>query len=134
MEKTNKYDLTLLAENDLESIFDYTINKWGEQQATDYTNELFKRFEWLAENSNLGKKRDEVSEGYLSYFEGSHTIFFRETNVGIEILGIPHQSEDIGFHFEIDNLNPSYKDLLSQVGEQKENLQTPEQANDDLEL
>jgi len=105
VEKINKYELTLLAENDLENIFDYTIDQWGEQQATDYTNKLFKRFEWLAENSNLGKKRDEVSEGYLSYFEESHTIFFRETNGGIEILGIPHQSEDIEHHFEIDSLN-----------------------------
>ena len=100
MQKTNNYKLTLLAETDLENIFDYTIDRWGEKQATDYTNKLFKRFEQLADNPSLGKKRDEIYEGYFSYFEGSHTIFFRLKGRDIEIIGIPHQNEDIELHFE----------------------------------
>jgi len=46
------------------------------------------------------KKRDEVKEGYQSYFQGSHTIFYREIGEDIEILGIPHQNEDIELHVE----------------------------------
>jgi len=56
---------------------------------------------WLAENPHFGTERDEVKEGYLSYFQGSHTIFYRETEEGIEIVDIPHQKEDVIQHLDI---------------------------------
>jgi len=134
MEKTKIYRLSPLAEFDIEEIFDYTINMHGQNQADKYTSELYSRFEWLSNSPELGLNRDELTEGYKSYFQGKHTIFYSETTEGIEIIRIIGQSEDVERHFEVDNLEPSYKDLLDQSGVSDEELKTPEQANDDLEL
>lgn len=139
MQETKIYRPSALAEFDIEEIFDYTINEYGQNQADRYTAELYSRFQWLADNLKIGLNRDEVKEGYRSYFQGSHTIFFRETIEGIEIIGIPHQSEDIEQNFDLDSMNPSYKDLLDQhtnmtLDESDEEPEIPKQANDDLEM
>ena len=109
-----KFNLTSLAKEDLRDIWNYTVETWNEAQADKYLAELYSRFEWLLKNPELGLNRDEVKEGYKSYFQGGHTIFFRETNGDIDILGIPHQSEDIEKHLELDKPQLSYKDRLDQ--------------------
>lgn len=43
----------------------------------------------------LGRSRDEVKEGYRSFNEGSHIIFYRVAESAIEIIGIPHKNMDI---------------------------------------
>jgi len=131
--KKKKYNLTLQAEENIKEIWNYSVDQWGEDQAKKYGEQLEHRFEWLADNAHLGKERDEVKEGYLSYFQRKHTIFYREAKDGIEIIGIPHQSEDVEQHFDIDNLNPSYKNLLDQLGSPDEELEVSQQAKDDLE-
>jgi len=110
MQETKIYRLSALAELDIEEIFDYTINEYGQNQADKYTTELYSRFQWLADNPKTGLNRDEVKEGYRSYFQGSHSIFFREASEGIEIIGIVHQSKDIERNFDLDKMNSPYAD------------------------
>ncbi|HDH05621.1 MAG TPA: type II toxin-antitoxin system RelE/ParE family toxin [Nitrospirae bacterium] len=93
------YLLSELARQDIISIRDYTMETWGQEQVSKYLSQLERRFEWLAENPQSGKKRSDVKEGYQSYPEGRHVIFYRITEDGIEVIGIPHQSEDIEHHF-----------------------------------
>lgn len=42
------YGLTPRAESDLDNIFDYTFENWGEEQAVKYIKQLFKRFVLIA--------------------------------------------------------------------------------------
>ena len=93
------YLLSDLARQDIISIRDYTMDTWGEEQVSIYLSQLEQRFEWLAQNPQLGKKRDDVKEGYRSYPEGRHVIFYRMTEGAMEIIGVPHQSEDIDEQF-----------------------------------
>ena len=93
------YLLSAIAQQDIISIRDYTMNTWGQEQVSTYLSQLEQRFELLASNPQLGKKRNDVKEGYRSFQEGRHVIFYRVSEVGIEIIGIPHQSEDIEHHF-----------------------------------
>lgn len=93
------YLLSAIAQQDIISIRDYTMNTWGQEQVSKYLSQLEERFEWLIKNPLLGKKRDDVKEGYRSFQEGRHVIFYRISEVGIEVIGIPHQSEDIEHHF-----------------------------------
>lgn len=51
--------------------------------------------QWLTENTQLGKKRDDIQPGFYTYPEGSHFIVYRESNEGIEIARVLHQSMDI---------------------------------------
>ena len=93
------YLLSKLARQDIISIHDYTMDTWGQEQASKYLSQLEQRFEWLTENEESGKKRDEVKDGYRSYPEERHVIFYRITESRIEIISVLHQSEDIEEHF-----------------------------------
>jgi len=136
MQKPKIYKLTQSAEIDMVEIFDYSSEEHGVIQAENYINKLYSRFQWLVDNPKLGTDRDELKEGYKSYFQGKHTIFYREVVAGIEIIGIPHQSEDIEQHFEIDHLKTQHKNLLADLDKEQQSAQekTPEVTNDDLDL
>jgi toxin ParE1/3/4 len=91
--------LTTLAEEDLEVIGLYTQEKWGIEQRNKYLDQLDNRFQFLADNHNIGASRDELLEGCRSFPEGKHAIYYSSNETDIEILRIAHQSEDIERHF-----------------------------------
>jgi len=74
------------------------VDKKCAKQDLTPTPQLKQRLEWLAENPALGKSRDDVKEGYISFPEGRHVIFYRMAEGCIEVIGIVHQSEDIDTH------------------------------------
>ena len=92
---TTKYRIRALAQADLESIWLYTYEQWGVEQADTYLNALIQRFKWLADNPTLGKARDDIKQGYLCFPEGMHLVFYVIKNSQVEIIGIPHQQMDI---------------------------------------
>ncbi len=55
-----RYHIRARAQADLESIWLYTSELWGVNQADGYVSALIKRFNWLAENPTLGKPRDDI--------------------------------------------------------------------------
>ena len=95
------YSLRQQAQDDLESIWLYSYQEWGAEQADKYIRSLLSRFTWLSENPQLGKQRTEVKPGYYCFPEGMHLIFYKITQDGIDIIGIPHQSVDFIAHFDI---------------------------------
>lgn len=92
------YQIRALAQSDLESIWLYTLEQWGVDQANIYLEAIIKRFGWLAKNPLLGKHRDEIKKGYYCFPEGMHLIFYIIKDSQIEIIGVPHQSMDIVEH------------------------------------
>ncbi len=95
------YSLRQQAQDDLESIWLYSYQEWGVEQADKYVRSLLSRFTWLSENQQLGKQRAEIKPGYYRFPEGMHLIFYKITRDGIDIIGIPHQSMDFITHFDI---------------------------------
>jgi len=89
------------AQDDLESIWLYSYQEWGVEQADKYVRSLLSRFTWLSENQQLGKQRAEIKPGYYCFPEGMHLIFYKITRDGIDIIGIPHQSMDFITYFDI---------------------------------
>lgn len=96
---SNTYRITPRALQDLQNIGRYTLQKWGRQQRNNYLQALEQRFEWLAQNPHRGTNRPEIQEGYFSYAQGSHLIFYLKREGGIDIIGIPHQCMDINGFF-----------------------------------
>jgi len=96
---TSKYRITPRAAADLDTIADYTIEKWGLEQLDSYMSALANRFEWLAANPLLGRERNDINMGYRSYPEGSHVVFYIVQDDSIAIIGIPHKSMDVGAFF-----------------------------------
>ena len=96
----NNYFLTRNAKTDLQEIWNYTFEVWGEPQADEYIFEFFSRFEWLSKQPKIGKHRPEINAGYYSFPQAEHVIFYEIINDGIAVIGIPHQSMDIDNFFE----------------------------------
>lgn len=96
------YRLRTLALQDLEAIWDYTFEQWGGEQAERYFAALFTCFDDLANNPGIGRPRDELAPGFRSFPQGRHVVFY-ETGPGggIEIIGVVHQSADVGHHLDL---------------------------------
>jgi toxin ParE1/3/4 len=92
---TTSIRLTLRALEDLRAIGRYTLDRWGREQRNRYLEAIDTRFNWLADNPELGRKRYDIAHGYRCFAQGQHLIFYIVREGGIDIIGIPHQSMDI---------------------------------------
>jgi len=91
--------LTPAAQADVDEIWDYTLERWGLEQAETYTRQLWKNIETLAEHPSLGKECSEVRPGYRQYPSGSHILFYRLIPNGIDVVRILHERMDYQRHF-----------------------------------
>lgn len=72
----NKYTLTKEADRDLSEIFDYSIFKFGINQARKYLLEMENAFDLISNNRSLGNNRSQLSQGIKSFVFKSHIIFY----------------------------------------------------------
>jgi toxin ParE1/3/4 len=89
-----EYGLTKSAERDLASIADYTIERFGVNQARRYRNSLFRIFESLAEHPEMGRDCSHAKEGCRRHEHGSHVIYYKITHAGIVVLRLLHERQD----------------------------------------
>jgi plasmid stabilization system protein ParE len=52
------------AQTDLDEIWDYTVDRWGFDQAETYTRQLWKDIAIVADRPSLGRECHEVRRGY----------------------------------------------------------------------
>ena len=95
----NNYRVPLRAREDLKNIGRYTEATWSKTQRNHYLKEIEKRFKWLAENPRLGKHRTDIHEGYYSFPQGQHVIFYLIGNSVIDVIAVPHKNMDIISYF-----------------------------------
>ena len=93
------YRITPRAAEDIRSIGRYTQTTLGRKQRDRYLCALDKRFAWLTENPKMGKPRTDIKNGYYSFPEGAHVVFYLVREDGIDIIGIPHQHMDVINYF-----------------------------------
>lgn len=96
---TKSFRITPRAAQDMRNIARYTLQNWGRKQRDVYLRAIDKRFSWLAENPSLGRPRPDIKEGYYSYPQGSHVIFYLVRKGGIDIIGVPHQRMNVMNYF-----------------------------------
>lgn len=89
------YELTEDADHDIESIFEYTLSNFGEQQAFSYLGEMENLFNQLCSEPKMGRERNEIRKGLRSISYVSHVIFYRTVKDRIRILRVMHSSRDI---------------------------------------
>ncbi len=94
------YKLTYKAVQDLESIWEYTVDKWSENQADKYYQMLLGAFNHLAGNPASGKHYKEISNSLMGFRAGHHIIFYSNNQTGeIEIIRILHEQMDLKTKF-----------------------------------
>lgn len=99
MPPTRKVRVTPRAREDLKNIGRYTERTWGKAQRNRYLKSIEARFHWLAENPQLGKHRTDICEGYYSFPEGQHVVFYLIDSNAIDIIGVVHKEIDIISYF-----------------------------------
>lgn len=91
-----EYKLTNKAVEDLNDIWEYTIEKWSEEQADKYYNLLLKRFQEIADNSKLGKNYQGIKKELFGLKTNRHIIFYRKSiDKPLEITRILHERMDL---------------------------------------
>jgi toxin ParE1/3/4 len=91
-----KFRLTKKAVDDLARIWNYTFNKWSENQADKYYYMLLESCNEVACNPELGKIYSGVTENLLGFRAGRHIIFYRKVEESeIEIIRILHEQMDL---------------------------------------
>ena len=94
----SRYRLTPKARADLDTIWSHTEECWGADQAELYVRSIKSVIESAAESPKLGRPCDEVRPGYRRRTSGSHILFYRIADDGIEIIRILHSRMDIEQH------------------------------------
>jgi toxin ParE1/3/4 len=90
--------LTPKARADLLAILDYTIQHWGEEQAEAYLLSLGETMKLLANQPGLGRRIDEIREGYFKFPAASHVLIYRTRPNIVEVVRVLHKSMDVERH------------------------------------
>jgi toxin ParE1/3/4 len=79
------YRLSRKAETDLQQIYLYSFENFGETQADAYILELSSCLDLLTEQPRLGRVQPGKTEDRRAFFHGAHIIAYRITGAGILI-------------------------------------------------
>ena len=82
--------------NDLNDIWDYTFEKWSENQADKYYATIKFACNGIGDNPNIGKEYTGISRNLLGLKSGKHIIFYHLISENeIEIIRILHERMDL---------------------------------------
>ena len=90
-----KFEISEFALEDLNNIWEYTVEQWSKEQANKYYNEIFSAIDKICENSDTGKPIDEIKKGHRRTNVKSHMIIYKVKGSTIYIDRILHQKMDI---------------------------------------
>ena len=96
-----KYEISDKAMFDLQSIWNYTIDKWSEHQADIYYQSLIDEFAIIAEKkAPTYREYTSIQPGLYGHRCRKHLIFYKITEDGIvKIIRVLHQQMDIALKF-----------------------------------
>jgi len=91
-----KFVLTHKAVEDLTKIWNYTFEFWSENQADRYYEMLILNCQEVANNPNLGKSYEGITENLKGIKANRHIIFYRTFDKNqVEITRILHERMDL---------------------------------------
>lgn len=94
--------LSHLALEDIALIHDYTVQKWGEEQAVDYVRDLWNALEEIKATPDRWRERPNIYPGSRARVCGSHLIIYRLRDSVVEISRILHGAMDAQRHVPRD--------------------------------
>jgi toxin ParE1/3/4 len=92
------FEISRLALEDLNTIWEYTAEQWSTEQANKYYNEIFSVIDKICRKSGAGKPIDEIKKGHRRINVKSHMIVFKLIGTTIYIDRILHQKMNIEKH------------------------------------
>ncbi|SCZ84995.1 type II toxin-antitoxin system RelE/ParE family toxin [Nitrosomonas mobilis] len=95
-----RYQIQTEADLDIDKIYEDGIETWGLAQARSYVLGLHERFEFLADNPNIGVNSDELTPNLQRFRYGRHVVFFINTDTGIIIVRVLGEEMDFKRHID----------------------------------
>lgn len=86
------------AQADIDDIWDYTVEHWGERQAAIYLSLIKAAVNTVAMDPGIGQNCDHVRPGLRRYQAGSHVVFYRVFATTIVVARVLHQRMDLRRH------------------------------------
>lgn len=86
--------LTPLAKTDIEDSWDFTHGRWGVDQAERYVGGIRDAVVRIAGNPRLGRRCDEIRQGYFKLTVQSHVLLYRQDGGDIVIVRVLHGRMD----------------------------------------
>jgi toxin ParE1/3/4 len=83
---------------DLEEIWQYSFDNWGEAQADTYIGAIHDTLNLLAGNTVIARSAGDVRPGLWRYPAGSHLIYFRLSRGMIRVVRVLHSRMDAVRH------------------------------------
>ena len=95
-----EYILSKKAQEDLRSIWDYSVETWSEKQADVYYQNIILAFDNIASNpTSVGRSYEDVKTQYRGLHCGRHIVFYRILKNGnVRIIRILHERMDFNRH------------------------------------
>jgi toxin ParE1/3/4 len=82
--------------DDLNNIWEYTIEKWSEKQADKYYATIKFACKEIGENPDLGKEYFGINRNLLGLKSGKHIVFYHLISENeIEVIRILHERMDL---------------------------------------
>lgn len=95
--KPRIHRLSPLAVSDLEGIWLYTFQQWSLEQADAYVSNIIAVFSRLTRGEAIGQPVSERT-GYWKYRVKQHMIYFRQSDVSVDVIRILHVRMDADIH------------------------------------
>lgn len=98
----SRYVLSPAAQADLEEIWDYTYERWSDDQAETYVREIQRAIELVADNPLIGRSCEEIRTGYRRHAVGSHALYYRLVTGAdlVDVVRILHKYMDVDRHLD----------------------------------
>ncbi|WP_394974087.1 type II toxin-antitoxin system RelE/ParE family toxin [uncultured Croceitalea sp.] len=82
--------------DDLNTIWNYTFEKWSEKQADKYYATIKMACKGIEENPDIGKEYDGINRNLLGLKSEKHIIFYQQKSSDrIEFIRILHERMDL---------------------------------------
>ncbi|MBX3573964.1 MAG: type II toxin-antitoxin system RelE/ParE family toxin [Mesorhizobium sp.] len=86
------------AQRDLEEIWAYSVENWGEDQAVQYVAQVRAALELLRTNPGLARPAEDVRPGLRKFTVGSHVLYVRLGDRFLRLVRVLHGRMDAGRH------------------------------------
>jgi len=94
-----EYRLSQSAAADLHGIAEFTIQRFGVDQARRYRENLKNCFKRLADNPELGRRAEQLARGLKRFEHQSHIVFYTGDAAGLLIVRVLHSRMDVSRRF-----------------------------------
>jgi toxin ParE1/3/4 len=83
------------ADDDLVSIWLFCADEWSPELADRHLHHIGSLCDWLLDNPELGRKRDDLLPGVRSILVRPHVVYYKVSLAGVQAVRVLHQRIDV---------------------------------------